>query len=323
MRGRKGRPPCSIASCNKPSVARGWCGLHYDHWRTHGDPEAKVRPRGVTTYRACLVCGKEIRVIAALVKRKKFCSHSCNSIAQIQRGVVRAYSKPECQLAEALSQLGVKYEWQVPLAGYVADFLVRKSRVVIEVDGEYWHALPENVERDAKKDAALSSAGYRVYRIPSLTVVKDAAGAAESLVSKAGLITNGQGRLVLTPHELRVCSVFGCNRPLKARQLCGAHYLRLRIYGDPLAAAPAPPPRYCSVEGCGQPHCANGYCRLHNQRHQTELYWLTHRRIRKPVGAAGPNESVCSVEECLRAAKHLGLCNRHYQQQWRQRRMAA
>lgn len=29
---------CSIGGCEKPTLARGWCGTHYQRWRKHGDP---------------------------------------------------------------------------------------------------------------------------------------------------------------------------------------------------------------------------------------------------------------------------------------------
>lgn len=29
---------CSVEGCERESRARGWCGLHYDRWRNHGDP---------------------------------------------------------------------------------------------------------------------------------------------------------------------------------------------------------------------------------------------------------------------------------------------
>lgn len=28
---------CSIEGCERPSIARGWCGMHYLRWRAHGD----------------------------------------------------------------------------------------------------------------------------------------------------------------------------------------------------------------------------------------------------------------------------------------------
>lgn len=29
---------CSIAGCHHSHHARGWCGLHYQRWKSHGDP---------------------------------------------------------------------------------------------------------------------------------------------------------------------------------------------------------------------------------------------------------------------------------------------
>lgn len=43
---------CSVPSCERPSVCRGWCHMHYMRWRTTGDPEKVKRihraPRGCT-----------------------------------------------------------------------------------------------------------------------------------------------------------------------------------------------------------------------------------------------------------------------------------
>lgn len=32
------KPTCSIADCGRPRIIRGWCRMHYQRWRTHGDP---------------------------------------------------------------------------------------------------------------------------------------------------------------------------------------------------------------------------------------------------------------------------------------------
>lgn len=29
---------CSIDGCEKPHLARGWCSMHYERWKHHGDP---------------------------------------------------------------------------------------------------------------------------------------------------------------------------------------------------------------------------------------------------------------------------------------------
>lgn len=32
------KPICSIQDCDKPTSIRGWCHVHYQRWRMHGDP---------------------------------------------------------------------------------------------------------------------------------------------------------------------------------------------------------------------------------------------------------------------------------------------
>jgi very-short-patch-repair endonuclease len=53
----------------------------------------------------------------------------------------------------------------VRLAGYQADFLWPKQRLIVEVDGFQFHGHRYAFERDRKRDAAHVLAGYRVIRI--------------------------------------------------------------------------------------------------------------------------------------------------------------
>lgn len=43
--GRKYALPhfCSIAGCDKPVKAKGWCSIHWQRWWKHGDPEKRLR----------------------------------------------------------------------------------------------------------------------------------------------------------------------------------------------------------------------------------------------------------------------------------------
>ena len=46
---------CSVENCNKPAHARGWCGLHYQRWKRHGNPLAletaeSIRGNPVATF---------------------------------------------------------------------------------------------------------------------------------------------------------------------------------------------------------------------------------------------------------------------------------
>jgi very-short-patch-repair endonuclease len=62
------------------------------------------------------------------------------------------------------SQLGVVFRRQVVVGGYIVDFAASSVRIVVEVDGGY-HA--ERAEADAKRDARLARAGWRVVRLAS------------------------------------------------------------------------------------------------------------------------------------------------------------
>ncbi|MBN9210756.1 MAG: hypothetical protein BGO45_10805 [Microbacterium sp. 71-36] len=39
------KAPCAIDDCDRPSRARGWCTLHWDRYRRHGDPLHSVNHR--------------------------------------------------------------------------------------------------------------------------------------------------------------------------------------------------------------------------------------------------------------------------------------
>ncbi len=68
-------------------------------------------------------------------------------------------------------RLGVLFRRQVPLLGrFIADFLAPAQRLVIEVDGAY-HGVRGGA--DARRDAALERAGYRVVRVNASLVVSD------------------------------------------------------------------------------------------------------------------------------------------------------
>jgi very-short-patch-repair endonuclease len=55
-------------------------------------------------------------------------------------------------------------ELNVVVLGYEVDFLWRKERVVVEVDGYAFHATPRAFVTDRRRDAELTAAGYRVLR---------------------------------------------------------------------------------------------------------------------------------------------------------------
>lgn len=52
---------CSIDGCDRRAKARGWCGAHYMHWHTYGDPVAAPRPTTEERLLAQVIHGPEFK----------------------------------------------------------------------------------------------------------------------------------------------------------------------------------------------------------------------------------------------------------------------
>ena len=95
-------------------------------------------------------------------------------------------SLPEVLLWQRLkgSPEGIAFRKQHPIDPYVADFYCSAARLVIEVDGEA-HDMGDRPQRDEGRDTYLTERGYRVLRIAAGEILKDADGAAASIVNYA------------------------------------------------------------------------------------------------------------------------------------------
>jgi very-short-patch-repair endonuclease len=80
-------------------------------------------------------------------------------------------------------QLGVSFRRQQVIGGYIVDFLARKLKLVVEVDGGR-HAIPSVIASDARRDRVLRRAGYTVLRVTAGLVIRDT-DAAVALVRRA------------------------------------------------------------------------------------------------------------------------------------------
>ena len=59
---------------------------------------------------------------------------------------------------------------QVPVCdAYIADFAFRRAKLVIEVDGGY-HTIPEQREKDRRRDIVMYREGYQVVRVTNKEV---------------------------------------------------------------------------------------------------------------------------------------------------------
>ncbi len=65
-----------------------------------------------------------------------------------------------------------KFRRQMPLGGYVVDFVCFETRVVVELDGS-GHATKQGRAADAVRDAALTEADFQVLRFWNSQIAND------------------------------------------------------------------------------------------------------------------------------------------------------
>lgn len=80
-----------------------------------------------------------------------------------------------------LDELSVSYVAQKQLGPFVVDFYFPQWKLVLEVDGDYWHSLPEQQERDRRKDQWLQKNGYRIIRLTESEIREDARRSVEKI----------------------------------------------------------------------------------------------------------------------------------------------
>ncbi|MFN3233713.1 MAG: endonuclease domain-containing protein [Alphaproteobacteria bacterium] len=76
---------------------------------------------------------------------------------------------------------GFKFNRQVPVGPYVADFICRTEKLIIEIDGGQ-HAFQK--QADAKRTKYLAAKGYRVIRFWNNDVLKNTEGVLETIRSE-------------------------------------------------------------------------------------------------------------------------------------------
>jgi very-short-patch-repair endonuclease len=90
----------------------------------------------------------------------------------------KTMTKPEREMNQILEELKVEFEPQKVVGFKIYDFYVPQANLLIEVDGDYFHANPEvytegslnsmqkrNVKNDEFKDTLASGRGYNLTRV--------------------------------------------------------------------------------------------------------------------------------------------------------------
>lgn len=142
---------------------------------------------GLHTYK-CTVCGKttykrpyEHEKIQN-EEKSPLCSSSECSIAYMRRFRKVKNTSIEIAMADELRKRNIHYIEQFEIAGrYISDFYLPDYNIIVECDGNYWHSLPEVVERDIRKNKAIEDEGYELYRFWETDINADVKGCVDSI----------------------------------------------------------------------------------------------------------------------------------------------
>jgi DNA mismatch endonuclease (patch repair protein) len=117
-------------------------------------------------------------------------------------------TKPEMVLRKKLHAKGVRYRVHYTLDGK-PDFVIVSKKVVVFVDGCFWHKCPvcfrapksnteywkskieRNLERDSKITSALEAKGWKVIRIWEHEIRKNLNGTVERLLNELSAANGG------------------------------------------------------------------------------------------------------------------------------------
>lgn len=95
---------------------------------------------------------KGIRRLASLLESGQASGFTRSKAERRMRALLRAAELPQPRC-------------NVPLLGYVADFLWAGHNLVVEVDGYLFHSDRASFERDRRRDQVFAAAGYTVIRV--------------------------------------------------------------------------------------------------------------------------------------------------------------
>lgn len=96
-----------------------------------------------------------------------------NRLRNFARDLRNKSTKAEIRLwCELLckSKMGVRFLRQRPVDRYIADFMCKELRLIIEVDG-YTHEFKQ--DKDKERDEKLYKLGFKTLRFPNAHVMKD------------------------------------------------------------------------------------------------------------------------------------------------------
>jgi very-short-patch-repair endonuclease len=134
---------------------------------------------------ACKECGKQITFSPS--HKRIYCSDSCS-----RKNTIRSGTSIENIMEKTLIDCKIPYQKQVsiPRVG-IADFLLHK-RLIIECDGDYWHNIPKQKERDFHRDFRSRFLGYHTVRFSETLIHANPKGCITNALEQFICFLDGQ-----------------------------------------------------------------------------------------------------------------------------------
>ncbi|HUH48805.1 MAG TPA: DUF559 domain-containing protein, partial [Mycoplana sp.] len=119
-------------------------------------------------------------------KPKPASREAISNASRLRRSLTDAVRRLWTALRKELPEMrGTHFRRQVPIGGYVADFVCMGRRLIVEIDGEI-HAHPEQKRRDAERDAYLRAQDFCVVRFKNRDVMLDIKAVLRTIAAALG-----------------------------------------------------------------------------------------------------------------------------------------
>jgi very-short-patch-repair endonuclease len=82
---------------------------------------------------------------------------------------------------------GLSFRRPDTIAPYVVDFFCPSAKLIVELDGEYFHGDVLRAQRDEARTRSLSERGYKVIRFSNSQVMRELEGVLAAIAAAAGV----------------------------------------------------------------------------------------------------------------------------------------
>ncbi|MCA1456439.1 endonuclease domain-containing protein [Bradyrhizobium sp. BRP22] len=77
---------------------------------------------------------------------------------------------------------GISFRRQVPIESFIADFVCRAAKLVVELDGGQ-HFSDQGERADAARSAVIEAQGFKVLRVSNLDIMTNRAGVLQTIAA--------------------------------------------------------------------------------------------------------------------------------------------